>query len=40
VTLSPPPGETTVGAVPDWQLGIFQRADLVERMKKAGELLK
>lgn len=40
VSLSPPPGQTAAAEVPDWQIDIFQRADMIERMKQAGELLK
>ncbi|MFO0911887.1 MAG: DKNYY domain-containing protein [Pirellulales bacterium] len=40
VTLSAPPGKASASKVPEWQINIFKRADLVQRMKQAGELLK
>lgn len=40
ITLSAPPGEARVARVPEWQIDVFQRPDLVKRMKQAGQLLK
>jgi hypothetical protein len=38
--LSPPPGQAAASKVPEWQIRIFQRPDLIQRMQQAGELLK
>ena len=40
VTLSPVPGESEAKPVPDWQIEIFQRGGMVERIKAAGKFLK
>lgn len=40
VTLSPAPGREDVGQIPDWQVDLFKRADLVGRMNEASEHLK
>ncbi|MDT8389287.1 MAG: DKNYY domain-containing protein [Lentisphaeria bacterium] len=40
ITFSPPPGQVADNEIPDWQVKVFKRADLVKRMKAAGELLK
>lgn len=40
ITLSAPPGDAAARKVPEWQIDIFQRADMIKRMKAAGELLK
>jgi len=39
ITFSPPPGKASASPVPDWQIRIFQRPDLVSRMKAAREIL-
>lgn len=38
--LSPPPGQAAANKVPEWQIRIFHRDDLIQRIKQAGELLK
>ena len=40
MTLLEPPGEAAARKVPDWQIDIFQRDDMIKRMKDAGNLLK
>ena len=40
LTLLAPPGEAAARTVPDWQIDIFQRDDMIKRMKDAGNLLK
>jgi hypothetical protein len=40
ITLSAPPGDAAARKVPEWQIDNFQRADMIKRMKAAGELLK
>jgi hypothetical protein len=38
--LLPPPGKDVVGKVARWQIEIFEREDMIKRMKEAGTLLK
>ncbi len=40
ITLSAPPGQAAAGEVPEWQIDVFQRDDMIARMRQAGELLK
>jgi hypothetical protein len=40
ITLSALPGEAVARKVPQWQIDIFRRADMVRRMNQAGKLLK
>lgn len=36
-TLAPPPGEAKAGAVPAWQLQVFERPDLAARVRESAE---
>lgn len=40
VTLSPPPGQSVAAGVREFQFSNFQRQEMIERYKQAGEILK
>jgi hypothetical protein len=39
IRISPPPGGSRRPSVPDWQIEVFKRPDLLRQILKAGELL-
>lgn len=40
LALSPPPSEALTHPVPDWQIDIFQRPDMIKLMVASGDLLE
>mgnify|MGYP001215221163 CR=1 FL=1 len=40
MTLSAPPGEASAHQVPNWQIDIFQRADMIKCMNRVSKLLE